>query len=46
LLIEKLRENSQVDIRNVSSEPQYQMHNGTLSGYAVSLTYQNFSPCP
>jgi hypothetical protein len=44
--IEKLRENSQVDLRNVSSEPQYQMHNGTLSGYAVSFTYQNFSPCP
>lgn len=41
----KLRENKQVQITNVRSGPQYQIHNGTLSGFAVSFNYQNYEPC-
>ncbi len=34
-----------VKVSSVTKEPQYQMYQGTISGYAVRLSYQNFSPC-
>lgn len=34
-----------VKISNVSKEPQYQMYQGTLSGFAVRFQYQNFTAC-
>lgn len=34
-----------VKITNKNKEPQYQMYQGTLSGFAVRFTYQNFTPC-
>lgn len=33
-------------IGKIREEPQYQMYNGTVSGVALRLTYQNFAPCP
>ena len=46
LFVAKLKEqNPQHQISALFSEPQYQMHNQTVSGYAVSFTYENFSPC-
>ena len=43
--VAKLRENSLVDVSRVTSEPQYFMHNGSVSGYAISFEYKNTSPC-
>lgn len=42
LVLEELRGSR---ISNVQKEPQYQMYQGTLSGYAIRLTYQNFTAC-
>lgn len=43
--LSKLSENKLVKITNKKKEPQYQMYQGTLSGFAVQFTYQNFTPC-
>lgn len=40
-----LSESKTIRIFQVSKEPQYQMYQGTLSGFAVRFTYQNWSPC-
>jgi hypothetical protein len=40
-----LNEMKAVKVSSVSKEPQYQMYQGTLSGFALRFNYQNFSPC-
>lgn len=40
-----LADDSMVRVTNVRKEPQYGMYAGTLSGFAIQLTYQNFTPC-
>jgi hypothetical protein len=40
-----LTDNSKFSAYGIESEPQYQMHNQTVSGFAVRFTYQNFDPC-
>lgn len=44
-MAEIIARNRRHQISAVFSEPQYQMHNQTVSGYAVSFNYQNYSPC-
>lgn len=45
--LSKLKESKLIQIiGRPLREPQYQMYQGTLSGFAVRFTYQNFSPCP
>lgn len=34
-----------VRMSGIRKEPQYQMYQGTLSGFAVQLTFENFDPC-
>lgn len=43
--IDSLSESKHVKITGKSKEPQYQMYQGTLSGFALRFTYQNFTPC-
>jgi len=43
--LDELYEFRDLRITNVSKEPQYQMYQGTLSGFAIRFTYQNFTPC-
>ena len=43
--LEQIAELKGTRITAVSKEPQYQMYQGTLSGFALRFTYQNFSPC-
>lgn len=40
-----LTTNNKVLVTAVNREPQYQMHQGHVSGYAVRFTYQNLVPC-
>lgn len=43
--LNQLRLNKLVSATAVTREPQYQMHQSTVSGFAVRFTYQNFAPC-
>lgn len=43
--IELLLERNDLKLSNILKEPQYQMFQATLSGFAVSLTIQLVSPC-
>lgn len=43
--VNEIAELKQVKVSGVSKEPQYQMYQGTLSGFAVRFNYQNFAPC-
>ncbi len=43
--LDVLSESKLVKITNVSKEPQYGQYQGTLSGFAIRFTYQNFTPC-
>lgn len=43
--IELLLERNDLKLSNILKEPQYQMFQATLSGFAVSLTVQLVSPC-
>lgn len=45
LFMAKVKEDQMLGIDNVRSEPQYQQHQGTVSGYAVSFNLRNFLPC-
>jgi hypothetical protein len=45
LFFTALKSNSKVDVKNIVSEPQYQMYNGTVSGFASRFVYQNFETC-
>lgn len=44
--IEQLEDSKGVRITSLTKEPQYQMYQGTLSGFAIRFQYQNFTPCP
>lgn len=44
--LDELRENTLLQVSNVTREPQYQHSQGHVSGMAVRFTLQNFSPCP
>jgi hypothetical protein len=37
--------NEKSRITGVRKEPQYQMYQGTVSGFAISFTYENFDAC-
>lgn len=41
----QLQANAKVIISGVTRESQYQMHQATVSGYAVRFKYQNLAPC-
>lgn len=45
IFLETLGDNSKVRITGQRKEPQYQMYQGTLSGFALQLTYENFTAC-
>jgi len=45
LFLEELAESKFVKITNVTKEPQFQQYLGTISGFAVRFTLQNFTPC-
>lgn len=32
-------------VSNVIKEPQFQVYSGTMSGYAIRFTFQDFTPC-
>lgn len=40
-----LIQNDLLRVTNLTKEPQYQMYQGTLSGYAVRFQLQNFTAC-
>ena len=37
--------NDKSRITSVRKEPQYGMYQGTVSGFAISFTYQNYDAC-
>lgn len=41
----QLRTDNRIDIKGVVMEPQFQMYNGTVSGFATKFTYYNLPPC-
>jgi hypothetical protein len=43
--INNLLESSILKLTNIRKEPQYQMFQGTLSGYAISFNLSLVSPC-
>jgi len=45
LFLNNILESNQIKLTNIQKEPQYQMFQGTLSGYAISFTISLISPC-
>ena len=45
LFLEELESNIQIRVTGKRGEAQYQMYQGTLSGFAYQLTIQNFDAC-
>jgi hypothetical protein len=43
--IEALEENSKIRVTGKRGEAQYQMYQGTLSGFAYQFVLENFTPC-
>ena len=43
--LEAILDSSSTKLTNVQKEPQYQMFQATLSGYAISFTISLISPC-
>lgn len=43
--LDNLLESSAIKLSNIQKEPQYQMFQATLSGFAVSFTIQLVAPC-
>jgi hypothetical protein len=43
--LDNLLESSTVKLSNIQKEPQYQMFQATLSGFAISFTIQLIQPC-
>jgi hypothetical protein len=43
--LDNLLDNSRIKLTNIQKEPQYQMFQATLSGFAISLTIQLTQPC-
>lgn len=44
LFLSNLTDNKYVRFSGVIKEPQYQFYSGTLSGFALRMTYTNFDP--
>jgi len=40
-----LSENDKIRISAVRKEPQFQMYQGTVSGFAIQFTFENFTSC-
>lgn len=45
LFLESIEANDKARITGVRKEPQYQMYQGTLSGFAVQFLYENYDAC-
>lgn len=45
LFMATLAVNEKIRITGVRKEPQYQMYQGTVSGFAIQFTYENFTAC-
>jgi hypothetical protein len=45
LFLEALDANDKVRVSGIRKEPQYQMYQGTLSGFAIQFTFENFTAC-
>lgn len=45
IFIDNLQNSNTTKLSNIQKEPQYQFYQGTLSGFAISLTIQIISPC-
>ena len=43
--LEEIKGNKFIRAIDALAEPQYQMHNGTVSGVALRFTLQDFTPC-
>lgn len=43
--LDNLLESPSVKLTNIQKEPQYQMFQATLSGFAISFTIQLIAPC-
>jgi len=43
--LDNLLDNPRIKLTNIQKEPQYQMFQATLSGFAISLTIQLIQPC-
>ena len=45
LFLSALDEQPKARITSIRKEPQYQMYQGTVSGFAISFTYENYDAC-
>jgi len=45
LFLNNILESNQIKLTDIQKEPQYQMFQGTLSGYAISFTISLIAPC-
>jgi hypothetical protein len=41
----ELESNAKARVSGKRKEPQYQMYQGTVSGFAIQFTYESFDPC-
>lgn len=45
LFLTALQDNDKIRVTGKRKEPQYQMYQGTVSGFALQFTYRNYTPC-